>query len=66
MAGVHGSSPAAWTAVAVFLVGFTISGVSLIPDAHWIVFGVGVVVMLIAGIVGKVMSAAGLGSSEAH
>lgn len=65
MAGAHGSSPAAWTAVAVFLAGFTVSGVGTIPDFNPVIFGIGCVIMLLAGIVGKVMSAAGMGS-EAH
>ncbi|UPK73320.1 hypothetical protein MU582_12810 [Nocardioidaceae bacterium SCSIO 66511] len=64
MAGQHGSSPAAWTAVAVFLIGFTISAVGTIPDFTPVIFCIGLVVMVVAGIVGKIMSAAGLGSSE--
>lgn len=66
MSGAHGSSPAAWTAVAVFLVGFTISGVALIPDPNWILFCIGLVFIPAAGIVGKIMSAAGLGSDSVH
>lgn len=66
MSGAHGSSPAAWTAVAVFLAGFTVSGVGTVPDFNWLVFGIGCVIMVLAGIVGKVMSAAGLGADTAH
>jgi hypothetical protein len=62
---MHGSSPAAWTAVIMCLAGITIGGVALIPDPHWIWFSVGVVVALAAGIVGPVMSAAGLGVDRA-
>lgn len=66
MAGAHGSSPAAWTAVAVFLVGFTISGVGMVLGPNWVLFWIGMVFLPISGIVGKVMSAAGLGSDPVH
>lgn len=62
---MHGSSPAAWTAVVMCLIGITIGGVGLIPDPNWVVFTIGVVVSLAAGIVGLVMSAAGLGADRA-
>jgi hypothetical protein len=57
----HGSSPAAWTAVLVCLLGITIGGVALIPTPHWGWFTAGVVITLAAGLVGRVMAAAGLG-----
>ena len=57
----HGSSPAAWTAVLVCLIGITIGGLALIPDPNWVLFWIGVAVTLGAGLVGKVMAAAGLG-----
>lgn len=57
----HGSSPAAWTAVLVCLVGITVAGVSLIPEPHWIPFTIGCVITLLAGVIGRVMAAAGLG-----
>lgn len=64
---MHGSSPAAWTAVLLALVGITIGGVALIPTPHWILFTVGCVVSLAAGPVGLVMSAAGMGAdAEQH
>lgn len=63
---MHGSSPAAWTAVVMCLVGITIGGVALIPEPNWLWFTVGVVVSLASGIVGLVMSAAGLGADRAE
>lgn len=57
----HGSSPAAWTAVLVCLAGITLAGVALIPNPNWILFIVGVVITLLAGVIGRVMAAAGLG-----
>jgi hypothetical protein len=62
---MHGSSPAAWTAVLLCLTGITIGGVALIPEPHWTIFIIGCVVTLLSGIVGRVMSSAGLGASRA-
>lgn len=63
----HGSSPAAWTAVLVCLAGITIAGVALIPNPNWILFTIGCVITLLAGIIGRVMAAAGLGiDKSAH
>ncbi|MGA8987691.1 HGxxPAAW family protein [Aeromicrobium sp.] len=59
---MHGSSPAAWTAVLLCLLGITIAGVALIPNPHWVWFTVGCVVTLASGVVGRVMSSAGLGA----
>ncbi len=63
---MHGSSPAAWTAVVMCLIGVTIGGVGLIPDPNWLVFTIGVIVALAAGPVGLVMSAAGMGADRAE
>ena len=62
---MHGSSPAAWTGVIMCLVGITIGGIGLVPDPNWIVFWVGVVIALAAGVVARVMSAAGMGAERA-
>lgn len=61
---MHGSSPAAWTAVIMCLVGITLGGVALIPDPNWVLFTAGVIISLLAGVVGLVMSAAGLGADR--
>ncbi len=57
----HGSSPAAWTAVLVCLAGITLAGVALIPNPNWVLFTIGCVLTLLAGIIGRVMASAGLG-----
>ena len=62
----HGSSPASWTAVLVCLLGFTVGGIGLIPDPNWVVFTIGVVLTLASGVIGLVMSAAGLGGKRAE
>jgi len=63
---MHGSTPAAWTAVAIVLIAFTVGGVALMIGPNWILFWVSVALLPVAAIVGKVMSAAGLGEPEAH
>ena len=62
---MHGSSPAAWTAVLMCLVGITIGGVALIPEPHWVLFTIGCVVTLASGLVGLTMSRAGFGVDRA-
>lgn len=63
---MHGSSPAAWTAVLMCLAGITIGGIALIPDPNWIVFTIGCVVTLASGLVGRAMAAAGFGVDRAN
>lgn len=63
---MHGSSPAAWTAVLVALVGFTVGGIALIPEPNWLWFTIGVVLLLASLPVGKVLSMAGLGVDRAE
>jgi hypothetical protein len=58
---MHGSSPAAWTAVLVCLVGMTIGGLALIPEPNWVLFWIGVALTLASAPVGRVLAAAGLG-----
>ncbi|MBU6212925.1 MAG: hypothetical protein KGP01_00530 [Actinomycetales bacterium] len=56
----HGSTPAAWTAVTILLIGMTISGVALWfakPAAFW----AGMVVCAVGLVVGKVMQSMGYG-----
>ena len=63
---MHGSTPAAWTAVAIVLVAFTLGGVALMMGPSWVLFWVSVGLLPVAVIVGKIMSAAGLGEPETH
>lgn len=63
---MHGSSPAAWTASLVALAGITLGGIALIPTPHWTLFTIGVILTVGSLVVGKVMSAAGMGASEHH
>ncbi len=55
----HGSSPAAWTAVTICLLGFCVGAVGLVIYS-WVTFWVGAALIIVSGIVGKVMQAMGL------
>jgi hypothetical protein len=57
----HGNTPAAWTAVLVILVGFVVGGIGLVVGS-WLTFWVGVALVPIGAIVGKVMQRMGLGA----
>ncbi|MGH3455931.1 MAG: HGxxPAAW family protein [Nocardioidaceae bacterium] len=63
---MHGSTPAAWTAVTIVLIAFTLGGVALMIGPSWVLFWASVALLPVAVIVGKIMQAAGLGESEAH
>jgi hypothetical protein len=57
----HGSTPAAWTAVVIALAAFCVAGVGLVVD-DWVVFWIGIAMLAVAAIVGKVMQAMGMGA----
>jgi hypothetical protein len=57
----HGNTPAAWTGVTVMLIGFLVGGVGLVVDS-WLVFWIGVVIGLVAPIIGKIMQVLGMGA----
>lgn len=57
----HGNTPAAWSAVAVILVGFTVGGIGLVV-ANAVMFWVGIALLPVGGVVGKVMQKLGMGA----
>lgn len=61
----HGGTVAAWTAVAIIIGGTIISSVAL-PLRSPLLFFVGVGVIVLGAIVGKVMSMMGLGHTVAY
>lgn len=64
MSDNHGNTPAAWTAVAVALVGFAVGAAGLMLDPiSYPVFWVGVGLNVVAGILFVVMSKMGLHES---
>ncbi|MEE1755023.1 HGxxPAAW family protein [Streptomyces sp. SP18CS02] len=61
MAGsAHGHTPAAWTGVTISFIGFCVAGVFMVA-ANPLGFWAGVAVILLGGVVGLAMKAAGLG-----
>ncbi|OEJ27329.1 hypothetical protein AR457_25585 [Streptomyces agglomeratus] len=59
----HGHTPAAWTGVTISFIGFCISGAFTVlasPLGFW----AGFVVILLGGVVGMAMKAAGLGAPK--
>ncbi|MEU8676641.1 HGxxPAAW family protein [Streptomyces sp. NPDC048560] len=61
MAGTsHGHTPAAWTGVIIAFIGFCVAGVFMVA-ANPLGFWAGIAVVVIGGIVGLAMRAAGLG-----
>jgi hypothetical protein len=56
----HGNTVAAWTAVAIILIGFTIGGVGMWL-ASPVTFWAGVVVVVVGAITGKVLQLLGFG-----
>ena len=62
----HGHTVAAWTAVAIIILGSVISAVGFVIAMPWVVVA-GAVVMLIGAITGKVMQMMGFGAqADAH
>jgi len=57
----HGNTPAAWTGVAIVLVGFVVAGVGLVLTS-WPMFWVGVALGPVGGVVGIVMARMGYGA----
>lgn len=56
----HGHTPAAWTGVIIAFIGFCIAGVFMVA-ANPLGFWAGMAVILLGGVVGVAMKAAGLG-----
>jgi hypothetical protein len=61
----HGNSVAAWTAVGVIVLGSLISALAIPFSLVWL-FWVGIVVIVIGAILGKVLSAMGFGEQPHH
>ncbi|MEU9984155.1 HGxxPAAW family protein [Streptomyces sp. NPDC050856] len=56
----HGHTPAAWTGVTISFIGFCVAGACMVA-ANPLGFWVGMAVILLGGVVGFAMKAAGLG-----
>jgi predicted Na+-dependent transporter len=65
MSQSHGNTPAAWTAVTIMFVGFLVSGFAVPLEMPWLFF-VGLVVVAVGAVVGKVMQMMGLGNTVTY
>jgi hypothetical protein len=65
MSDSHGHTPAAWTAVAIMFLGFLISGIALPFSLVWLFF-VGLAVVALGAVVGKVMQMMGMGNTVTY
>ena len=66
MSAHHGNTPAAWTAVALGMLGFVVGGVALmLSPINMTVFWVGAALVVAAGVVFVVMAKMGL-NGERH
>jgi hypothetical protein len=66
MSDNHGNTPAAWSAVAVALIGFVIGSVGLmLSPINYVVFYVGVAVVVVSGVLFVVLSKMGY-NVESH
>ena len=61
MSAHHGNTPAAWTGVVIFLVGFTIGSIAVIL-VNYPMLLVGVVICALSPVVGKIMQKMGYGA----
>ncbi|WP_300676870.1 HGxxPAAW family protein [Nocardioides sp.] len=66
MADNHGNTPAAWTAVALGLLGFVVGSVGLmLSPINYVVFWIGVALVLVAGVAFVVLGKMGY-HTESH
>lgn len=59
----HGRTPAAWTGITVAFVGFLVGTVAFFMGPNWLIFWIGMAIVLLGAIVGGVMSKMGLGNA---
>lgn len=65
MSSSHGNTPAAWTAVTVMFVGCLVSGVAVGVALPWLFF-VGVAIVAVGAVAGKVMAMMGMGNTVSY
>lgn len=61
----HGQTPAAWTAVIIVMAAFIVGTLGIMLG-QWVMFWIGAGMVVLGGIVGKVMSMAGLGMPRSN
>ena len=65
MSQSHGNTPAAWTAVAIITVGFLVGAIAIVLAEVWL-FWVGVVIIALGALAGKVLAMMGMGAPPGY
>ncbi|WP_328994811.1 hypothetical protein OG394_09895 [Kribbella sp. NBC_01245] len=60
----HGNTPAAWTAVTIVLIAFTLGAIAIVLGPNWVLFWVSVALAVVGALIGKVLQLLGFGASE--
>jgi hypothetical protein len=58
---LHGNSPAAWTAVTIVLIAFTVGAIAMVLGPNWLLFWISVGIAVLGALTGKVMQLLGFG-----
>ena len=58
---LHGNSPAAWTAVTIVLIAFTVGAIAMVLGPNWVLFWISVAIAVLGVVAGKVMQLLGFG-----
>ncbi|MGW1341617.1 HGxxPAAW family protein [Kribbella sp. NPDC002412] len=58
---LHGNSPAAWTAVTIVLIAFTLGAIAMVLGPNWLLFWISVGIAVLGALTGKVMQLLGFG-----
>jgi len=58
---LHGNSPAAWTAVTIVLIAFTVGAIAMVLGPNWLLFWISVAIAVLGALTGKVMQLLGFG-----
>jgi hypothetical protein len=59
----HGSTPAAWTAVAIITIAFIVGTLGIMM-ANWTMFWIGVALVVVGAVTGKVLGMMGMGKKK--
>jgi len=58
---LHGNSPAAWTAVTIVLIAFTLGAIAMVLGPNWVLFWISVAIAVVGALAGKVLQLLGFG-----
>ncbi len=59
----HGKTPAAWAGTLTATVGFFVGGIGMVLGPNWVMFWIGIALVVVACIVGLVLQKLGYGAN---